>query len=190
MDNQDDLWTKRWNARLQALEKIFGPSANTVLHGIITFDVGRDLGGSPDFLILPNYVSGKLYVTSELVGGTTQLKNSCGQYELAIAHADDEEWGIYFLSQLAYETLNEIYEDGDIMDISPAVPEGSTISALIFKRIAEFDCLGEGANVLCCIGITHDELEFAFQFGIDELYLRFPPNYLLSEMYRDSFLSK
>ncbi len=75
---------------------------------------------------------------------------------------------------------------GDI--IGESTPEVSTISALLFKRIADFQHLGKPANVICCIGITRDELDFTFEHGTAELLQRLPADYLLTDLRRKSHL--
>jgi hypothetical protein len=187
MSNEVDEWQKIWDARMKGLEAHFGTCDKVHLHAIIPFEIGLDLGGSPDVVTFSEYTSGKLYVTADLIG-SEQKPNSYGNYELAVAHQGEEDWGVDIICRLAYYTLENVIDHGETMDIAEAVPECSTIVALLFKRIADFEHLGKPANVLCCIGITQDELDFCFEHGTKELLKRFPRSYLLTEMCRKSHL--
>ena len=158
-----------------------------MVHATIPFDIGLDLSGSPDVVTFSEYTNGKLYVTADLIG-SEQRPNSRGSYELAVAHQGQEDWGVDIICSLAYYTLENVIDHGETMDIEEAVPDGSTIAALLFKRIAVFEHIGKPANVICCIGITKDELGFCFEHGTEELLKRFPKNYVLTEMYRKSHL--
>jgi hypothetical protein len=127
-------------------------------------------------------------VTCELVGTKEQIPNECGQYELAVCQAEPEDWGLKCILTLAYYTLEKPLQHGETMDISPLVPEGSDISAFLFKRIAKYEAFGRPANVICCIGITKKELEHCFKEGSDSLIGKMPSHYVLTETKRESFV--
>jgi hypothetical protein len=187
MSNKSDEWQKIWDSRMEGFERNFGKCDDIVLHATIPFEVGLDLGGSPDVVTFSEYINGKLYVTADLIG-SEQTPNSHGNYELAVAHQGKEDWGVDIICRLAYYTLTNVIDHGETMDIAQAVPENSTIVALLFKRIADFDHLGKPANVICCIGITQDELDYCFEYGSEEFFKKFPKSYILTEMYRKSHL--
>ena len=173
---------------MQGLEAAFGKSDNIHLHAPIPFEAGLDLGGSPDVVTFSNYTNGKLYVTADLIGCADQKPNSHGNYELAVAHQGEEDWGVDIICRLAYYTLEATLDHGETMDMEEATPEGSTINAFLFKRIATFDFQGNPANVICCIGITKAELDFCFDHGSDTLLETLPKDYVLTEVYRQSFV--
>jgi len=187
MNEGKDNWEMSWDARMAGFESHFGKCDENVLHATIPFQLGFDLGGSPDVVTFSSYTNGQLYITSDLLG-SEQKPNSHGQYELAVVHQGEENWGVEIICSLAYYTLENVIDHGETMDIAEAVPEGSTIAAIIFRRIANFKCLGSQANVLCCIGITYDELNFCLEHGSEDLFKRFPKDYVLTDMYRKSHL--
>lgn len=178
-------WEDLWDARIEKMQQAFGPNDDRVLHGTIPFHLGQDLGGAPDLVTFSSFTDGVLYVTAELIG-SKQVPNSSGNYELAVAHQGDEDWGVGIICQLAYYTLENPIDDGETMDIGPAVPEGSTIEGFLFRRIAEFDVFGDKANVICCIGITGPELAFKHEHGSSALIDRLGQNYCITDLYRQS----
>jgi hypothetical protein len=155
---ESDDWSKWWDARMTAMQSVLGDAEDLVGHAVIPFDMGADLGGGADLVYFRNYIPGVVAVTCELIGRDDQPKSSLGNYELAICHRSDESWGPELISRLAHYTLEATLEPGETMDIASAVPEGSTIGALLFLRFAEFEVLGRSAGILLCLGITKDEL--------------------------------
>lgn len=178
-------WEELWDARIEGMENTFGPHAPVVLHASIPFRIGQDLGGSPDVVPFPTFTKGTLYVTAELIG-SEQPENAMGNYELAVAHEGDEQWGVNIICQLAYYTLHTVLEDGETMDIGSATPDGSTIEAFLFRRIAQFDVLGKTANVICCVGISGPELAYAREHGSQALIKQLGDDFLTTNLYRPS----
>ena len=183
-DNNSD---EMWKARITAMERFFGPADQSVLHGPVPFSFGRDMGGSPDVLMFSKCTEGKLYVTADLIGAN-HPPNSAGEYELAVVHEDDEQWGVAVIAQLAHFTAEIVLDDGETMDVGSATPEGSTIEAFLFRRIAEFDVLGNKANVICCIGITASELAHKQAQGARSLINILGHRYFTTDLYRASFV--
>ena len=186
--SEDKEWQEVWDARMKGLESAFGKCDKTHLHSTIPFDLGIDLGGSPDVVSFSGFTDGKLYVTTDLIGCADQKPNSHGNYELAVAHKGDEDWGIDIICRLAYYTLDNEIDDRETMDIGQATPDESTIEALLFKRIASFDFQGNPANVICCIGITKSELDFCLDKGTDALINKLPQGYVLTDLYRKDYV--
>ncbi|MCU7858969.1 MAG: suppressor of fused domain protein [Candidatus Thiodiazotropha sp. (ex Lucinoma kastoroae)] len=185
--SEEDNWEELWDARMQGMEKTFGPHDDSVLHGTIPFHIGQDLGGSPDVVMFSKYTDGKLYVTADLIG-SEQTPNSAGNYELAVVHKGDEDWGVNIICQLAYYTLENLIDDGETMDIGSATPEDSSMEALLFRRIAQFDVLGIKSNVICCIGITGPELEYSHKKGSTALIMKLGNDFLGTDLYRESII--
>ena len=181
--SEEDNWEELWDSRIQGMEKTFGLHDDSVLHGTIPFHIGQDLGGSPDVVMFPKFTDGKLYVTADLIG-SEQTPNSAGNYELAVVHKGDEDWGVNIISQLAYYTLENPIDDGETMDIGSATPEDSSIEAFLFRRIAEFDVLGVKSNVICCIGVTGPELEYSHSKGSAALIKKLGYDFLVTDLYR------
>lgn len=157
-DERDNEWEEWWNARVAAIEKVLGTSDEMVGHALVPFQFGPDVGGAADIIYFRNYVPGRVSVTSELIGCDEQKANAQGNYELAICHRDDEEWGANLISRLAHYTLEAVLNPGETMDIGSATPEGSTIAALLFFDYGRFTVRGRNAGLLLCLGITADEL--------------------------------
>lgn len=184
--SEDESWETLWNARLAAAESVLGPPAATVLHSPIPFSFGIDVGAGPDIVMFPNFLEGMLYMTADLIGSDEQPPNAAGQYELAIGHSGDEKWGVQIISRLAHYTLESVIDDGETMDIGSAVPEGSAITAILFRRIASFQVLGEPANIICCVGITAPELDLAKTAGSAMLIDKLGQDFLTTDLYRPS----
>ncbi len=183
--SENDNWEGHWDAKIRGMEKTFGPHDDSVLHGTIPFHLGQNLGGSPNVVMFSKYTDGKLYVTADLVG-SEQAPNSAGNYELAIVHNGDDDWGVNIICQLAYYTLENRIDDGETMDIGSATPEDSSIEAFLFRRIAEFDVHGKRSNVICCIGITGPELDYCHNNGSSALIKKLGSDYLITDLYRNS----
>lgn len=183
--SEEDSWEELWDARVKGMEQSFGPHDETVLHGTIPFYLGQDLGGNPDVVMFSKYTDGRLYVTADLIG-SEQAPNSAGNYELAVVHKGDESWGVNIICQLAYYTLENPIDDGETMSIGSATPEGSSIEAFLFRRIAEFNVQDIKANVICCIGITSPELAYKQKNGSAALVKKLGNEFLLTDLYRAS----
>ena len=174
--------------RQRALESAFGPADSMHIHATVPFELGLPLGGRPDMLTWSAYIEGaKLYVTCDLTG-SAQLANRDGQYELAVAQPQGEDWAVDLVRRLAYYTLDTPLNDGETMDIAPAAPAGSDIVGFLFRRIARFRVFDQSASVLCCVGITAPELECALEDGTDFLYENFPGEHLVTPAQRRSFV--
>jgi hypothetical protein len=190
--HESDDWTVWWNARMVAMRAAFGESDDLVGHATIPFEVGADLGGGADVVYFRGYVPGVLTITSELIGRDDQVVNALGNYELAICHRDDENWGPDLISRLAHYTLEAALEPGETMDIGSAVPEGSSIAALLFLDLARFEVRGRPAGVLLCLGITAEELVQCRAGQTEEVQreLRNGGIYPYTDLFREPLLPK
>src|SRR4051794_30766849 len=89
-----------WDARVAALETIFGTGdgtvrrASTELHQM----------GFADVMRFRAYINGVTYVTCSLIGNRRQVPNKWGQYELMICSREDQEWAPALISRLAAYT--------------------------------------------------------------------------------------
>ncbi len=110
-------------------------------------------------LYFKRHLAGRVAVTADLIGNPGQRRNSLGAYELMICHRDDDDAGPNLISRLANVSLEADIEPGHTIDIGPAAPKGSTISAFLFFDFARFKVRGEDAGLLLCLGITQDELK-------------------------------
>ena len=187
MDEAEEF-EKEWDERQAGLETLFGKADEMHLHGLIPFLAGIEMGGTPDLLSFSHYNQGKLYVTCELVGSEEQRPNRNGQYELAVCHRGEENWGVDIICQLAHYTLGSEINHGETMDIKPMTPRWSKIVACVFKDIGHFEYFGKPANVICCIGITKRELRWCRENGSKSFLQKAPKGYIYSEKRRKSFV--
>ena len=183
--SEEENWEEWWGGLIQGMEQFFGACDEEALSAAIPFSVGQDLGGCPDVVIFSKYIEGTLYVTVDLTD-SEQPPNADGNYELAIAHEGEEQWGVDFICQLAFDTLDKPINDGDILDMSLDMPEDSTLDGFIFRRIAKFDVLGHPCSVLCCVGITESELKFCQENGSAKLIEKLGSDFIVTDLNRES----
>lgn len=177
--------------RIRGLESVFGLSDEMHLHGVIPFFVGLENGGTPDAITFSGFnQDGKLHVSCELVGNPAQPANRDGQYELAVCFPEADSWALNLMLKLCHYTLETPLNHGETMDIGPAVPKGSPISALAFRKIGSYTAFGKPASVICCIGITKRELKFARQHGAEALFALMPDRFILTSSDRSEFVTK
>lgn len=183
-ETSEDLY----DARLKALESLYGESGDMVLHSSIPFFVGHQLGGAADIFQFKKHIRGIVSVTFELIGNDQQKPNRLGNYELAICHRAEEDWGPDLIGRLAYYTLEAVLEPGQTMSIEAAVPEGSSITALLFMDFGRCEVLGEKSGVLLCLGITAEELQLCRQGKrlIVEAALKDQGVYPYTDLYRNT----
>lgn len=156
-DSQE--WEAWWNARVAAISAVLGEADDHVLHALIPFFLGPEMGGAADVIAFRKHLPGVCYVTSELIGYDSQEPNDQGNYELMICHRGNDDWGAHLVSRLASYTCEAVLNHGHTMDIGPAAPEGATVCALLFYDYARFQVRDVEAGLLLCIGITETELE-------------------------------
>ncbi len=163
--NADNDWQKWWDARLLAMEAILGPSDDTVFHAKVPLAARSPEASAADVVSFSKKIPGIAYATAELIGCDHQRKGALGNYELLIVHRAPNDWGPGLISRLALYTFDAVLSHGETMDISPIVPEDSTLSALLFCEAARLEVLGRKAGLLLCMGITPDELSWKSRNG-------------------------
>jgi hypothetical protein len=158
-----------WDERVEGLHNLLGPSEDMHLHAVVPLF----LGGSADVLEFRNHIDGHCYVTSDLTGDDSQLKNSLGNYELMICTREKVDWAPNLISKLALYTFEAVLEPGETMDIGPALPDGSRASALLFVKPElsnnQFYVDGSQCGLLLCLTIMPDELELKMKSGSEPL---------------------
>jgi Suppressor of fused protein (SUFU) len=167
-DSGDDDWQKTWDARLAALEHELGESDDK----IATSPVPIYLGGGADVLTFKRHVDGVAYVTAGLIGDGSQQQTEIGEYELMMCFRKENDWAPSLLSRLAPYTFETALKPGETMDIAPAMPENSTIAALLFVSYRQFKVDDANAGILLCIGITESELAQCRAIGPDVVISR------------------
>ena len=162
-----------YNEEIQKqIETVLGQPSDTVLHSVVPFQMGWDIGGRADVYIYKNHIKGEVYLTADLIG-EKQVKNSIGNYELMICHPEQQDWGANLISNLAYYTMDASLNTGETMDLGGNfLLENSEIKALIFSKYADFKVKGKKYGLLLVIGITSEELNWAKKNGGEELILK------------------
>ena len=186
----DDDWKVWWDARVSALEQLFGPADDMVGHAVVPLDFGVDIGGAADVIYFKHHLPGVLTVTCELIGRDDQVKSALGNYELAICSRTDDSWGGNLISRLANYTLETPLNPGETMDIGSAVPDGANVVRLLFQDYGRIKVREKDAGVLLCIGITSDELALCREGESDQVVgaLKESGVYPFTDIYRSSVL--
>jgi hypothetical protein len=185
-DSED--WTQLWDARIAALENVLGKQDAHHLHGVIPFQAGPELGGAADVIRFRHHVIGIVYVTSELIGCNEQKQNSLGNFELMVCHPEEDDWGPWIIGQLAHCTLDTELNPNETMDMESAVPDGSTIKAMLFDGYAQFEVFGSKCGILLCLGLTGTELEYCHREGCEAIITKLKAEsiYPFTDLYRNS----
>lgn len=149
-------WKEAWNARQEAIAEILGPPSDRVFHALMPFY----LGGTADVMMFPQHRGGIAYATADLTGGSGQPPNTLwDEYELVICLREHHDWGANLISRLASYTLESTLDPGETMDIGPALPRPTTLSAFLFAEYGSFRLNEKRCGLLLCVGITPDELD-------------------------------
>jgi Suppressor of fused protein (SUFU) len=158
---EEDEWQLWWDARKAALEGILGPADDQVFHALVPLY----LGGDADVLRFHPAGMGVTYVTSDLIGDDSQLQNDLGNYELMICLRAGDDWAPNLISRLARYTLEAKLTPWETMDIGPALPEGSALTALAFIPHARLKVRGRDCGLLLCLGMTSEEFQMYHERG-------------------------
>jgi hypothetical protein len=157
-----DDWEEVWDARAEALAKVFGTPHNDVFHAVHPFA----LGGQADVLAFFHHFDGVVYVTAELSG---KPDDSYADYELMICHRRPDNWGPNVISRLAPYTQDAYIGAGETMDIDSVTPADSKIKAFLFDTYGTFTLFARDFELRLCIGITKPELKFKMEHGSERL---------------------
>jgi len=177
----EDDWKEVWDARANALEKVFGPAHAQVFHAAHPFA----LGGQADVMAFLHHLKGVVYVTAELTG----RPESCyADYELMICHRSPKDWGPNVISRLAPYTQQAYIGAGESMDIDSVTPAESRIKAFLFDTYGQFSLFAQENELRLCIGITKTELQFRKLHGPERLLeeLKRQSIYPFTDLERDS----
>jgi Suppressor of fused protein (SUFU) len=155
VSSDEDTWQQWWDARQRALEAVFGPADDQVFHSAIPLY----LGGFADVLRFHPEGMGIAYVTSDLIGEVGQPPSDLGNYELMICLRSHDDWAPNLISKLAQYTLQATLNPWETMDIGPALPKDSSITALSFLPQCRLKVRDRDCGVLLCVGITSDEFD-------------------------------
>jgi hypothetical protein len=131
-----------------------------------------DSGGALNFLTVgagrEKFVT---YVSWDLFGHEEQKRGKIGRFEL-LTSCDTEQWCVDVITNVGRQTLVELFEPGDTMDIS-AWGTRFGLDGIIFEEVfctkIRIGLRHENCGLLRCIGITKSELEFAREHGSQAL---------------------
>lgn len=155
-NSDDDDWQRLRDARQTVLEGVFGPADDILLHSPVPFY----LDGAADVLMFHKHNNGVVYVTADLIGDDRSRPNELGQYELMICTPGDSEWAPQLISNLARYTIDAVLAPNDTMDIGPALPPPTELTAFLYLPYATVEVEGRHAAIMLCLGITASELAF------------------------------
>lgn len=169
---EDENWTRLWNARVAALSQIFGKPADSVYHPDVPFQF-REHGGAADVVAFPNHIPGTVFVTAEMTGRDVgQIPASLGNYELAICTKKFLPGAAEIISRLAAYTCEAVLNPGETMSLGNIL-KNSAITALLFTTFGDamktFSFNDKRYGILLCIGITSNELKFVMENGSEKL---------------------
>ncbi len=148
------------------IDRQVGPFDQPIQFHVFPFDAG----GSLNFLTKgAGHERFVTYVTWDLFGHADQKRGGLGRYEI-VAHCDDEEWCLNVLNNISRQSLSEVFEPGDTLDIGPWVGSEESIQGVVFEEmlrtLVRDGSRREPCGLLRCIGITRLELEYAMKHGV------------------------
>jgi suppressor of fused protein SUFU len=156
-----DDWEEVDEAREHALAEVFGDGGER-FHSPHPFA----LGGQAKVIGFYHHIPGATYVTAELTGKPDAVY---ADYELMICHRDKSDWGLNAVSQLAAYSQQAYIGNGESIDLTDGVPDGSQIVALVFHTYRTFRLYETDYDLRLCIGITKPELDYKIANGASPL---------------------
>jgi hypothetical protein len=130
-----------------------------------------DSGGALNFLTARRGEPFATYVSWDLLGHEQQQRGSFGRYELLV-DCDDQQWCADILTKIGRQSLQEVFEPGDTLDIGPWVGQDAPLQGIVFEDAFSTELGGERCGLLRCIGVTRRELEFAMRHNVAALVER------------------
>ncbi len=156
----------------QALEERVGSFDRPINFHVYPFDAG---GGINLLTVGAGRQEFVTYLTWDQFGHQQQKRGSLGRFELCAVSAD-RDWCSDILTKLGRQTLIELFEPHDTVDIAQWVHPDSALQGLVLEEALRLK-LGtpaalESCGLMRCIGVTRPELEFARQHGAQTLIER------------------
>jgi hypothetical protein len=152
----------------QPIEERIGPVDETTIMAIIGFDCGGPVSlctvgrGREPFVT---------YITCELAVRDEQQPAEFGRYEVTMT-CDDEDWARKILTKVGQMSMEGVFAHGHTVDISQIAGADFPLQGLVVEEFARVTIDGHGYGILRFHGVTRSELEFAMEFGTDELLER------------------
>jgi hypothetical protein len=151
------------------LDKRIGPFDRPIQFRPFPFDAG----GAVNLLTVgagrKRFVT---YVSWDLFGHPQQRRGKLGRYEL-LTTCNSEEWCLDILTGIGRQSLQEVFDPGDTLDIALWTSPAAALQGVVFEEALHvrlrsgLECVQCG--LLRCIGITRSELEFAMSKGTPAL---------------------
>ena len=128
-----------------------------------------DAGGSLNFLTVGSRLKSPVtYVSWDLFGHAAQKRGALGRYELVMT-CDDPDWATNIVTKIGRQSLQEVFDPGDTLDIGPWVEPNGAIQGIIFEQAFQTRIGDEPCGLLRCLGVTRPELKFASEKGVSPL---------------------
>jgi hypothetical protein len=150
------------------IEERIGPLDAATIMALIGFD-----GGGPVSLCTAgrNRLPFVTYVTCELAVRDEQKPAEFGRYEVMM-ECDDLAWAHDILTKIGQMSLESAFGHGHTLDISQVVGENFPLQGLVAEEFARVTIDGKSYGLLRFHGVTSTELEYAMEFGTDNLLER------------------
>jgi hypothetical protein len=152
----------------QPIEERIGHVDEATIMGIVGFDCGGPVSLCTVGYRREQFVT---YVTCELSVREEQQAAEAGRYEVMIT-CDEEAWARKILTKIGQMSLEGVFEHGHTVDIGQIVGPECPLQGLVVEEFTRVTIDGRGYGILRFHGVTRSELEFAMEFGTDELLER------------------
>jgi hypothetical protein len=178
----DEVYSRNYEAKQKAIERILGPMHDIVGHAIIPFQIG----GAVDMYYFPNGIPGTGFATMELLepDGSGPKPNRIGTYELVaftklkvpppgqkgdtnapFNKIERRMCGI--LTTVGRYSYEAVLNPGETCEVPGG--EGEPTKCLMLDEYrngaASFEINGKKHCLLLCVEVFRSEMEFAMQHG-------------------------
>ena len=148
------------------VEEKMGPLDPTSIVALIGFDMGgplnlRTIGRERGEKFIT-------YISCELICRDDQKNGKIGLYEVMMI-CDDERWCRKVLTRIGRMTLDEVFGHHHTLDIGEWVDELCPMQGIVFEEFACVEIRGKPHGILRCHGMTRPEMEFAIEYGSEEV---------------------
>lgn len=168
-------WEQVWDARIRALENLFGPCEESVYHG--EPPIWED-GGTADVVWFRPAQDRCVYVTADLAGPVfdAQVPGHIGRYELMVVTREPNDWAPTLVAMLSAYTLMAALEPGNTADIGNFLrsrfPRSKMEVVYCCQPLAlprEFEFMGATYGLITVVGLTPQEFSFRRKHGHEAL---------------------
>jgi len=175
---------KDYELKTEGLENVLGKMYGLVGHAIIPFSIG----GAVDMYYFPNHIEGTGFATMELLdpNGNGPLKNRIGTYELVAFTKYDyndnqenptpfnliERKACGFLTKIGMYSSQAVLNPKETIEVPNGNGEENTCLVLdLYEPDGKKFKIGDREHhLLLCLQVFRSEMDYARQFGSDELF--------------------